>query len=202
MERLVRGTRRFRTEVFPGMAALFDDLRQGQAPCTLFVTCADSRVDPSLITQSEPGTLFVLRNAGNVVPADGSGGEGATIEYAVEVLGVRHVIVCGHSGCGAMTALLEPGETAELPLVRDWLSHVGEVTEALVRSIETIGDRDLVEVAVGVNVRLQLRHLAQHPSVARAVAAGRLDLFGWVYDVGSGLVTAWDEAARRWVAVN
>ncbi len=201
MNDIVRGLRKFRVGVFPRMKRLFADLASGQDPTALFITCADSRVDPSLLTQSEPGTLFVIRNAGNVVPPSGRGGEGATIEYAVRVLGVRHIIVCGHYGCGAMHALLEPDKTVDLPLVREWLRHSGEVTDEMIRAIDAIADRDLEEVAVEANVVLQLLHLQEHPAVL-ATGDASVALHGWAYDMRTGLVKGYDWEREVWRALN
>jgi len=129
-DQLMSGLARFTNEVLPSKAELLAGLVHGQSPHTLFIACADSRVDPSLIVQANPGDLFVVRNAGNIVPAldsDGSSEDGtaASIEYAVAVLGVQHIVVCGHSGCGAMAGLMEPESL--YPAVRDALDQ-GSVT--------------------------------------------------------------------------
>lgn len=195
MKDLHAGAFRFRTEVFPELEPMFEALAHGQRPVALFLTCADSRIDPSLITQSAPGTLFVVRNAGNVVPPEAAGGVGATVEYALEALDVQHIVVCGHYGCGAMQALLEPDKTAALPLTRAWLAHTGEVAEHIVRNIAALEHRDLHDVAVETNVRLQLKHLRQHPSVVRRP---RLRLHGWVYDMSSGSIRAWQRKKQVW----
>ena len=135
MEHLLRGVHQFHSQVFQRERDFFDKLAAGQSPSALFVTCSDSRVDPNLITQSGPGELFVLRNAGNLVPPYGAsnGGESATIEYAVAALGVRDIVVCGHSHCGAIKELLNPASTAELPLVTAWLKHA-ETTRQIGRA--------------------------------------------------------------------
>src|SRR5690349_13003440 len=126
MQRIVRGVHKFREKVFGNQKEFFERLAaKQQTPDALFITCSDSRVDPNLLTQTEPGTLFLLRNAGNIVPPYGSayGGASATIEYALAVLGVRHVIVCGHSHCGAMKALLRPESVHDLPAVAQWFRY-------------------------------------------------------------------------------
>ena len=117
MQRLVDGVQRFQTNVFSAQRHLFERLAEGQNPLALFITCSDSRINPNLITQTEPGELFILRNAGNIVPPYGAsrGGEEGSIEYAVSVLGVEDIIVCGHSHCGAMSALLDPAPRAHVP---------------------------------------------------------------------------------------
>ena len=117
MNRLIQGFEQFRKEVFPSQRALFRKLAEGQSPSTMFITCADSRVVPSLILQSEPGDIFISRAVGNIVPPFGEtpGGITSTLEYAVEVLKVRHVIICGHSDCGALKAVLEKKNLSRLP---------------------------------------------------------------------------------------
>src|SRR5262245_41103473 len=133
MERLLRGVTKFQTEVFPAQRPLFEGLASGQSPEALFITCADSRIVPQLITQSSPGDLFICRNAGNMVPPYGElhGGVSATIEYALCVLNVKHIIVCGHTDCGAMKGILHPEAVADMPTVRSWLAH-GEVARRIV----------------------------------------------------------------------
>src|SRR6188508_482553 len=133
MQNLVDGIHRFRSLVFEQHKELFERLSDGQAPSTLFITCSDSRVVPDLFTQTGPGELFTLRNAGNIVPPYGAsnGGESPTIEYAVSVLGIEHVIVCGHSGCGAMKALLKPESVSHMPAIANWLNQA-EATRRIV----------------------------------------------------------------------
>src|SRR6476660_10431004 len=134
MQKLIQGIHRFQERDFQPLQGLFEQLAHGQTPETLFITCSDSRIDPNLLTRSKPGELFILRNAGNIVPPHGAanGGEGATIEFAVAGLGVEDVIVCGHSHCGAMTALLNAESLGGMPLVSAWLSHA-EATRRIVR---------------------------------------------------------------------
>src|SRR5215467_14181255 len=134
LHRLVAGVHQFQNNVFANQRKFFERLAKTQSPPGLFITCSDSRVNPNLITQTEPGELFILRNAGNIVPPYGAaaGGEGATIEYAVSVLRVRHVILCGHSHCGAMHALLHSDKARDLPAVRAWFAQA-EATRRIVR---------------------------------------------------------------------
>src|SRR5919205_3996391 len=134
MQKWIQGIHRFQQENFRPLQGLFEQLSRGQNPETLFITCSDSRIDPNLLTRSQPGDLFILRNAGNIVPPHGaaSGGEAATIEFAVAALGVRDVIVCGHSHCGAMKGLLQPEAVAALPTVSSWLQHA-ETTRRIVQ---------------------------------------------------------------------
>src|SRR4051794_33368192 len=123
MQKIIEGVRRFRRETFAAHHVLFEALaRKQQTTQALFITCSDSRINPNLITHTDPGDLFILRNAGNIIPPYGAagGGEGATIEYAVSVLGLKNVIVCGHLHCGAMKALLGPPLPRQLPAVAAW----------------------------------------------------------------------------------
>ncbi|MCT9087997.1 carbonic anhydrase [Streptomyces sp. ASQP_92] len=179
---LAEGVERFRRGVFPARADLFTRLATTHRPATLFIGCSDARVVPELITQSEPGELFVIRTAGNLVPAHAPGADGvaASIEYAVAVLGVGDIVVCGHSACGAMTALAERHDLSAAPAVAAWLRHA----DAAPAHSDTA---DLAALVRG-NVRAQLANLATHPSVARAVAGQRLTLHGWVYDIPTGAV--------------
>lgn len=172
------GVRRFRTEGHVARADLFATLAGGQSPEVLFITCADSRIDPALITQTDPGSLFVCRNAGNIVPAwnDRADGMIASVEYAVAVLGVSHAVVCGHAACGAMGALLDPPPADAVPAVHRWLPEAGVTPEA----------GETVDQLIARNARTQLGHLRTHPSVATAEGDGSLTLHAWVYDIGSG----------------
>src|SRR5437763_1705755 len=134
MQKLLQGIHHFQANIFRSQRDLFERLAHGQKPDALFITCSDSRINPNLITQTEPGDLFILRNAGNIIPPHGAanGGEGATIEYAVTALGVEDIIVCGHSHCGAMQGMLTPEELVDLPATRAWLSHA-EATRVIVK---------------------------------------------------------------------
>ncbi|MEU6000295.1 carbonic anhydrase [Streptomyces sp. NPDC047197] len=194
MQDLTEGVARFRRDVFPAKADLFTHLADSHRPTTLFISCSDARVVPELLTQSEPGELFVVRTAGNLVPAHTPGPDGvaASIEYAVAVLGVSDVVVCGHSACGAMTALAQRHDLDALPAVADWLRHADA---SLARATGEGGTEEL-DVLVRENVRAQLANLATHPSVAHALRRGTLTLHGWVYDIPTGTVEVLDSAAR------
>jgi carbonic anhydrase len=199
VQQLVAGVHRFRHEVFREQQELFQKLAHGQEPQTLFITCSDSRIDPNLITHTDPGDLFVLRNAGNFVPAYGAtnGGEVATIEFAVAGLGVRDIVVCGHAHCGAMKGLLHPEYVAEMPAVAEWLKHA-EATRRIIRSkYGHLSGADQLEAAVEENVLMQLENLQTHPAVAVALAEDKLKLHAWVYDIASGEVFAFDDATEQ-----
>lgn len=183
MHTLQDGVTRFERDVFPASAGLFAHLATHHAPNTLFIGCSDARVVPELITGAEPGDLFVIRTAGNLVPAYRPEAEGvaASIEYAVAALGVQDIVVCGHSGCGAMTALAHGHDLSANPAVAAWLRHA----DAARARTTTAGD---VSALVRQNVHAQLANLATHPSVARALTEGKLSLHGWVFDIATGHV--------------
>jgi carbonic anhydrase len=203
MQRLIQGIHQFQSEDFTPLQDLFQRLAKGQHPDTLFITCSDSRIDPNLLTRSKPGDLFIIRNAGNIIPPHGAanGGEAATVEFAVAALGVKDVIICGHSYCGAMKGLLEPEQVASLPAVASWLSHA-ETTRRIVRDNygELQGDR-LLMATVEENVLVQLEHLRTLPSVASRLVRGDLNLHGWVYKIETGEVFAYDFATGQFVEI-
>jgi carbonic anhydrase len=168
------------------------------------VTCADSRIDPELITQSRPGDIFVTRNVGNLVPAYGEmlGGVSAVIEYAVSALKVRHVVVCGHSDCGAMKGLLNLGALESMPTVKSWLKNAHaalSVASSLAEHDEK--PKELLRRVTEENVLLQMQHLRTHPSVAGAMAREELTISGWVYDIGKGEVRISEDGGRVFVPV-
>jgi carbonic anhydrase len=203
MQHLIEGHKRFLAETFPGKRGQFHLLAEGQRPECLFVTCADSRVVPDLILQTQPGEMFICRNAGNVIPRAGepAGGVSATIEYGVQVLGVRHLIVCGHSDCGVIRALIAPNALDGLPSVRDWLQHV-EPAWDYVDEVERHGGELTRHTALAhANVLAQLDNLRTHAFIQQAMAEGRLALHGWYYDILSGRIEQYDEKLRRFVAL-
>jgi carbonic anhydrase len=199
MEKIIRGIHHFQQNIFSSQQELFRRLAMGQQPDALFITCSDSRILPNLLTQTKPGELFILRNAGNIVPPFGAanGGEGATIEYAVTALGIRDIIVCGHSHCGAMHGLLNQEKLTQMPSVVNWLQHA-EATRRIVEEKypEQTGE-DQVLNAVKENVLVQLENLRTHPSVAAGLALGKLTLHGWVYQIETGSVFAYEPEQRQ-----
>jgi len=195
MQKLVQGIHEFQQNIFAKQQRLFERLAKGQNPEALFITCSDSRINPNLLTQTEPGELFILRNAGNIVPPYGAvlGGEAATIEYAVSVLKVRDVIVCGHSHCGAMSALLHPEQAENLSAVRAWLAHAESTARIIRENYQHVQEEAMrFSAAVEENVLVQLENLRTHPSVAAALGRGELKLHGWVYKFETGQVFAYD----------
>jgi carbonic anhydrase len=201
LDKLIEGYGRFLTKVFPGKRDQFHLLADQQAPETLFITCSDSRVVPDLILQTQPGDLFITRNAGNVVPVGGADVDGvtATIEYAIEVLKVKHAILCGHSDCGAMKAALNRKDLEGLPKARRWLSHVeGAFSHRQPLNLEEGEHAELASLIRG-NVVAQLLNLRAQPAVSKAVMEGRLTVHGWYYDILSGHIERYDDELRRFL---
>ena len=192
LERLKKGVRTFHAETYPQSAEKYmQAASEPQKPHTLMITCADSRIDIETVTHSHPGELFITRNVGNLVPAYGEmlGGVSAVIEYAVMALKVQHVVICGHSDCGAMKALMNPESLEKLPTVKSWLRNA-HAAEMVASSMATEGEQptEYLHRLTERNVLLQLQHLKTHPSVAGAMARGELTVSGWVYDIGGGHV--------------
>src|SRR5689334_5107088 len=200
MQEIIDGFLKFQRDVFPARKELFRKLATSQTPRTLFISCSDSRMVPELVTQREPGDLFVIRNAGNIVPSFGPepGGVSATVEYAVAALGVTDVVICGHSDCGAMTAVATCKCLDHMPAVANWLRYA-DSAKLVNESREHASERARVDSMVRENIIVQLNNLKTHPCVALALAQGRLNLHGWVYDIESGSIDALDAATRRFV---
>ncbi|MCX6129910.1 MAG: carbonic anhydrase [Proteobacteria bacterium] len=199
MHNLLPGLRKFRERVFPSQQELFAALSHGQNPHTLMITCSDSRIDPNLVTQTQPGELFVVRNAGNIVPPYGAsrGGEEAAIEFAIEALGVSNIVVCGHSQCGAMSALAQQRDMEHMPSVKRWLAHAA----ATRRRIELMEQSECqVHRFVEENVLVQVDNLKTHPSVSAALRLGRIRIFAWIYNFEFGSVEVYDPTARRYLS--
>jgi carbonic anhydrase len=205
LEKLKEGVRRFQVEVHAKKAEHYKRAASTpQTPHTLIIACADSRVDVEAITSSGPGEVFVTRNVGNMVPpySGTPGGVTAVIEYAVAALKVHHVVVCGHSDCGAMKALLHPPATDDLPTVRYWLHH-GQAALMVAEGMKHKDESEIEKLKrlTEENVLMQIVHLKTHPSVAGAMARGELTVSGWVYDIGSGMVRIAEEGQREFVPV-
>jgi len=195
MEEILKGVKYFQDKIFPNRRAEFAKLATGQEPEVLFITCSDSRIDPCLLTQTVPGKLFICRNAGNVIPphSNQTGGMTASIEYAVEVLKVKDIIVCGHTHCGAMQGAIDPDALVGMPHVREWLGHCRAAT-AVVKERNGELSAAYIEEITRENIKLQLQHIRTHPSVAAKVATSQLFLHGWLYEIETGQVLKLDEA--------
>jgi carbonic anhydrase len=201
MQKLVKGIHSFQRGFFAKNRKLFQKLAtEGQNPETLFITCSDARVVPNLITGAAPGELFIVRNVGNVVPGLAlPGGTAAAIEYATEILGVKDIIVCGHTQCGAIDAVLNPEKMDALPMVKRWLAETSKVREVVLGRYKDLGPRERATVAVEENVLAQLEHLREYPSVASRLEAGTLQLSGWVFDIATGKVFDFDPDLMEFV---
>ncbi|MDX1948506.1 MAG: carbonic anhydrase [Pirellulaceae bacterium] len=205
MNKLIQGFHRFRRNDYLPNRAFFEALAaRQQQPVALFITCSDSRVNPNLITQTEPGDLFIIRNAGNIVPPHSAspGAEEATVEYSIEVLGVRDIIICGHSQCGAMQALVNENAVADLPAARAWFSHA-EATRRIVRQRHRhLPPDEMQMVAAEENVLVQMNNLSTHPAVAARLSSGELRVYGWFYDIGQGRLRQYDQAQGNFSDLN
>jgi carbonic anhydrase len=188
--RIATGVRKFQTEVFPAQRPMFERLRHRQEPLALFITCADARVVPNLFTQTEAGEIFIERNPGNMVPQYGDfvGGVTAGVEYANLVLKVPVIVVCGHTDCGVMKALLHPETTAGLPGVQQWMRHGNEACHKVRRDCADSPDEEKLDRLSEANVLQQIANLKTHPSVASRLIAGEVLIRGWVYDIGNGAI--------------
>ena len=206
MQKLAAGIHHFKANYFASNRQLFEQLAEtGQQPETLFITCSDSRIDPTLITNSPPGELFIVRNVGNIVPARGRGvmgGVSAAIEYAMEVLEVGNVIVCGHTNCGAIDANLHPERVQHLPFVSRWI-HEAEAVPGLIQ--ERYGNLDpeaRMTAAVQENVLVQLENLRSFDFVTKRLDAGKLKMSGWVYKIGTGDIFDYDPVSEQFLQLN
>jgi len=201
MQKLVRGLHAFQANYFTKHRDLFRQLATaGQHPETLFVTCSDSRVVPNLIVDAAPGELFLVRNIGNVIPPydpANSGATAAAIEYAVCVLDVQNVIVCGHTLCGAMDAILHPERTKDLPHVQRWLRHTQRIPEIIESRYSDITGNARWTVTAQENVLVQLEHLRQYPFVSKKLEEGKLQLNGWMFKIDTGEVFDYDPAVEE-----
>jgi carbonic anhydrase len=205
MDKLITGVHQFRRNYYAKNRHFFEQLaNKQQKPIALFITCSDSRVNPNLITHTEPGDLFLIRNAGNIVPPHGSpgGGEIATIEYAIEVLGIQNIVLCGHSQCGAMKALLEPSGMEHLPAVKAWCSHAEATRRIVQQKYRDLPPAELAVAATEENVLVQMNHLGTHPCVAARLASGELHIYGWYYDIGSGQIHQYDPSQGRFAELD
>jgi carbonic anhydrase len=203
MQKLVQGIHKFQNDIFSSQRELFEHLATGQYPETLFITCGDSRINPNLITQTDPGDLFILRNAGNIIPpySEVTTGEAATIEFAVAALGVHDIIVCGHSHCGAVKGLLNPEKLTEMPAVAAWLHHAEPTWKIVSEKYRHLSEDALLGAAIQENVLVQLENLRTHPSVVKAIAAGKLKLHAWMYKIETGEIFAYDQADGQYHSV-
>ena len=198
MEKLLHGLHQFQSEIHAINQEFFEHLSKGQSPDAIFVTCSDSRVVPNLITTTAPGDLFVIRNAGNIVPPFGEwSGEEASIEYAINALNVKDIVVCGHSQCGAIKGLLQPETLVEMPAVAHWLRHAEDTKRIL---DQNYCDRDfdcVLNVAIQENVLVQIEHLRSLPCIAKRIMKREIELHAWTYEIETGMVYVYDAVTEE-----
>ncbi|MBS1953889.1 MAG: carbonic anhydrase [Cyanobacteria bacterium SZAS-4] len=201
MRKLISGLHEYQHHVFKAQKELFAKLSQGQSPEALFITCSDSRIDPNMLTQTEPGDLFVLRNAGNIVPPYGAGhgGEAATIEFAVDKLGVKDIIICGHSLCGAIKAVFNREVLADMPMLTAFLAHAESTRRIVLENYHDIDPEGLLNIGSQENVLVQVENLRTHPSVAARLAKGDLNIHAWMYKMETGAVFGYDAGDRQFL---
>ncbi len=204
MPHFAAGVVRFQNEVYPAKKELFEKLATGQSPEALFITCSDSRIETAMITQTEPGELFIVRNAGNIVPPHmiQTGGTTASIEFAAAALKVPHIVICGHTECGAMKGAMNPEGLDALPHIKDWLGFSKAAVDIVNEMGRDLDDKAKMKMLLEQNVILQLQHLKTHPAVAVRLAKGDVKLHGWVYDIKTGGVNAYDEQQEKFVPVD
>ena len=200
MEKIINGYLQFKESGFKERKDLFAKLSNSQSPEVLFITCSDSRIDPNLITQTEPGDLFVIRNAGNIVPPHIAESDGivASIEFAVVALGVKHIVICGHSNCGAMKGALNISGLTALPKVKGWLNYCSEAV-TIVQSRKNNLKSDELNCVTQENVLLQIRRLEQYPEISKRLATGDIEIHGWVYEIGDGTIKYFDEEKQAYI---
>jgi len=202
MKKLITGLQAFRTNYVSTRREQLEQLSHGQTPSVLFITCSDSRIDPNLLTQTDIGELFVIRNAGNIVPPYGAanGGEGAAIEYAIQALNIEQIVVCGHSHCGAMKGLLQLGKLeTQMPLVYDWLKHAEATRRLVTENYTDYKGEELLEITIAENVLTQIANLETYPVVHSRIYQGRLKIYGWIYLIETGEVLAYDPDKHAYI---
>lgn len=204
MSDLRKGILYYRQNIFPFQRDTLERLaREGQRPERLLIGCSDSRVRLAEVMGAGPGELFIVRNAGNIVPDYGKyiGGVTASIEYAVTVLPIREIIVCGHTYCGAIQAMLHPETVENMPAVKQWLAYATAASERSRRKNPALGGDALVRATVAENVLLQLEHLRTFPCVQERLEKGALKLTAWVFRIEDGEVLEHDPQSGEWAPI-
>ena len=199
LARIAQGVTKFQTEIFPAQREMFERLQRGQDPLGMFLTCADARVNPNLVTQTDPGEIFIERNPGNMIPphAEFVGGVTAGVEYAMLVLKVPVIVVCGHTDCGVMKALLDPGAVHGMPGVQQWMSHGNAARDRVLRELPFGRREEQLQRLTEYNVLEQIENLKTHPSVNKRMRYGEIEIRGWVYDIGDGSIREADPATGK-----
>ena len=201
IQKLLDGYENFRSTVFPQKCAHYGEMSKGQSPDFLLITCCDSRVLPHEFTCTTEGDIFENRSLGNIIPVADAGQieTTAVIEYAVIKLRVKHIIVCGHTDCGAMKGLLNPAALADVPAVAAWLLNAQETLEVVRKKYPHLEGPELLDATVHENVLVQLDRLRRVPSVAKRLASAELFLHGWVFEIEKGQVVEFDPRVGKFV---
>jgi carbonic anhydrase len=209
MKKLIQGIVDFRQKSLAAYREKFSTLANGQNPDTLFIACCDSRVVPNTFASSDPGDLFVVRNIGNLIPPcphhapegdDTNASVAAAIEFSIRQLNVSDVVICGHSDCGAMRALLEPGLTKELPAVTRWLRHgIPAHTRFLKEPPNHLSPLNQLSQ---VNVIQQIEHMKTYPLVKERMAQQKIRLHGWWFDLATADVHYYNAESKRFVIID
>ena len=189
MKKLIKGLHKFQKEVFSIQKNFFQNLAKGQTPEILFITCSDSRINPHLVTSADPGDLFILRNAGNIIPpySNNTNGEAATIEFAVGQLKVKDIIICGHSYCGAIEATFNLDKIKNQPILKSWLENNILPTLNLVnKNYQTLDRESLLDILLQEHVLQQIENLKTYPIINQAIAENKLSLHAWIYKFEEG----------------
>jgi len=209
MKKLIQGIVDYRRNVRPTYKETFARLALGQSPDALLIACSDSRVAPNVFASTEPGDVFVIRNVGNLIAPCGAEGrsmsdesEAAAIEFATQALQVKDIIVCGHSECGAMRALLEPSAALPTPHLHSWLRHGSAALERIRRGDRMPGALSIQNQLSQMNALQQLAHLQSYPVVRERVAAGRLRLHAWWFDLSNAEVLAYESDPGLFVVID
>ena len=203
LARVQQGVAKFQGQVYPAQREMFESLRHRQEPLALFVTCADARVVPNLFTQTEPGEIFIERNPGNMVPpyVEFVGGVTAGVEYSMLVLKVPLIVICGHTDCGVMKALLQPKRVEGMPGVKHWMGHGLAARNRMLRLFADAVEEEQLLKITELNVLAQIEHIKTHPSVSDRLLKGEVEIRGWVYDIGDGSVREADPGTGEFSAL-
>ena len=201
LARIVEGVKKFQRDVYPAQRELFESLKHRQEPIAMFFTCADSRILPNVLLQTGPGEIFTERTPGNIVPkySDHVGGVTASMEFAVLALRVPLIVVCGHTDCGVVKALLEAERASGMPALQSWMRHSLPARERLLREHQddARSKEEKLRLLTEYNVLTQLENLKTHPAVESRYASGELALEGWIYDIGDGSVRSAQAGSGR-----
>ncbi|QVL30446.1 carbonic anhydrase [Telmatocola sphagniphila] len=203
MENVLRGILSFKKNRRYQKEELFRKLSKGQTPTVMLITCSDSRIQPDIITRTEPGEIFVVRNMGNLIPAKHEsepGAESAAIDYAINVLNIRDIVICGHTKCGAVHGLLHPQTIDSMPAIKNWLDRAGTSARTRIEALhQNPEDPNLWRQAVDLNVLAQLENLRSHDSVQEALRREILNIHGWVYEIETGEIQAYEPHLDRFL---